>query len=312
MPEILSYTRYDGSTLPLARPVFRSAVVLDGMLDRPENHAAAQAVLVAFLARFAEDVRFTATARMKPGMFKLAKASAKRIQTVRDLMAGDMGAHYGIHLDGTDQNGIDVPLEPMLSITHLPYPITVIEMLLPWDAPDLVALADGFAATMDGVSVRMGLQGMAFAYSRFRRGDSLTAPATHLRYQAAMMGEFAPYPTRTLIQLASSIRHYGHFTLGVTDTGWRTFVGQAFRDRLGALDGLAAQDVTATERPGHTILTAGAAPIWGDVNVAEDIGPYRAAHAALRPAYADRKALLQVGPFRDWPEMAESYLDRLL
>lgn len=71
---------------------------------------------------------------------------------------------------------------------------------------------------------------------------------------------------------------------GIVDVGWRTFLGSYYLDRLPNLDEVSQnEDVTLERTQNMAILTAGKEPIWGDVNMNEDISAYQKIATALEP-----------------------------
>jgi len=74
---------------------------------------------------------------------------------------------------------------------------------------------------------------------------------------------------------------------GIPDIGWRTFVGTEYMPRIPKLATASfPDDVTLAVHNHVTVITAGAQPIWGDLNKGEQIASYTAiAHALASISY---------------------------
>jgi hypothetical protein len=306
---------------PYAVPVFRTDALLDGKLDVPENRHAALALFDAFVARFGSEIAFVAKQGKKAASANLVKATKARITDLRARLAEGLPDHSAIRLYGTDATPLGAPFQPNLLIMQEYFPSTQIEMSVDWNVPDLGEIIAGSDRLLRTTHMRAGYQSMGFQRSPVKWSDDRQFPPATDRFRAAVMGKFTPAAEWQAFLTDNIVKLWGPYTAGIFATGWRTYVGAAFADRLDTsaqkLTALADQGVAVEVLPQMTVVTAGPEPIWGDVNKGENVSAYRAAHAFLLPAYCTRKNLARftLGWNDRDPErvdMVERYLDRLL
>ncbi|NEP60529.1 MAG: DUF3396 domain-containing protein [Symploca sp. SIO2G7] len=164
--------------------------------------------------------------------------------------------------------------------------VSYVDLAVPWeDAAAAAAFGDTITGIVRDMPLLCGVMGMGFALPA--SFDSLASffPRAYPRYRTAI--EFMVDGPRWGIHREIGNAHWHKFPEardGIADVGWRTFVGDYYLPRLPELDAVADAPVVTLERHERmAILTAGAVPIWGDVNADEDISAYRAVAAALAP-----------------------------
>ena len=163
--------------------------------------------------------------------------------------------------------------------------LSTIQLELPPEWQGIPAFTERVTALISDLPVLWGVMG--FGMFQPVALDSLIwmLPRVTPRYRCAIEVQ----PDRAESSLRRSAR-LEELRLKITpvftlpDIGWRTFIGDEFLPRLPDLPALASQPGIALSRgDSFTVVQAGAAPIWGDVNMAEDITPYRAVAHALKP-----------------------------
>lgn len=300
----------------IALPCFRIGLVLDGMLDVPANRAAVVAMTDAFLKRYGADLRFCATLKDANSKGRAIKATPKKISEIVAAVSKGLESLYEIRLYGSDDNPLEVPFLPYLTVSHAAYPMTLIEIMVPHDPADPTSFPDQIDAIARTAPVRLGFQGLGFGKTTLRFYNEFLLPPAFQRFRTAIMGRFDSAPTHLWFRRDNFVKTKGDYAPGITQTGWRTYVGAAFRDRLGDPAATNAAGVTVEHLPQMTVVTAGPEPIWGDVNAGESISIYQAAHQYVRLAYAERKWLISFAPWSnsdpESTELSEGYLDRFL
>ncbi|MDO5622976.1 MAG: hypothetical protein Q4G24_16135 [Paracoccus sp. (in: a-proteobacteria)] len=312
---------------PIALPCFRIGFVLDGMLDQQANRDTAVAMLTLFHASFAGQLVFMTLGRAGGKPSKLKQFSEKTLQDWRALIAEGMPKNSGLRLYGTDQNELGVPFMPFFSLDHDRHPLTRIQMCVPWQYDRLLPFSDSLDAVARKASVRFGYQGFGFARSPISGLQDRWLPPAFRRFRSAVMGDvlgheallFYSKPYATMRRLDQQRRggkaeKPWDYEPGVPDIGWRTYIGQAFMDRLTAL---APSDITLDRTDSMMIVTAGPSPIWGDLNQSEDISAWKAVYGYLRPAFASQNILraftLDCNPADPTSvEVVEQYLNRFV
>ncbi|WP_323718035.1 hypothetical protein [Paracoccus aminovorans] len=158
--------------------------------------------------------------------------------------------------------------------------LALIQVELPPDTPDPAGFADAFCAAVAGLPLVWGVMGMGLYLPTAKDSLVWMLPRVTPRFRAAI--EVQPDQAERALRRASGGGEDD--TPRIPDTGWRCLLGPdlAAALDLSALAGTAGVEIR--DHGGFTAITAGPAPIWGDVNRAEDISVYRAAAQALRPA----------------------------
>lgn len=289
---------------PIAIPCFRIGAALDGHLNVETSLIAAKQIYDIFTTQFSGEIRFALIEKKRAQRgARATKATSKKVQNLKDALWGGMVEQSSVRFYGTDENPLNAPFLPFLSISNRQGPVTEIEISVPWDTPDLLRFADAVHTVLCDAPVRFGYQGMGFGKTSLNGLDDFSLPMAHERFRTALMGTFNRSPDHLLFRKVYIVNSKvpgmgGEYSPGVGDTGWRTYVGAAFRDRLGDVDIARAKGVRIDEFADVTVVTAGPEPIWGDVNRGEDISAFVASYAYLRPAYADMKNLCK-GMWRD-------------
>ena len=308
------------ATTIVARPSFRIAATLDGGYDTDDVKAIAMGVFDAFAARFDGDMAFLTIGTNPARPFRPIAASPAKRDELRAALAAATGAPKTLHtarLYGTDQNPLGVPDMPYLSIAKAggAHALLDIELALPWDMADLVPFADHIHGLICGGPVRFGYQGFGFHQSTMKFERAAMLPEAHRRFRAALMGAFNPNPNATLFETDSVTRRLRRsYTPGISDVGWRTYVGADYTGQMGDVATAEAAGVQVSPCGAGVCVQAGPAPLWGDVNVNEDVTALTAAFTLLQPAFADQAILMDTlwgGRRPAEKDASQSYLNKL-
>ncbi|WP_085888723.1 hypothetical protein [Pseudooceanicola marinus] len=220
----------------------------------------------------------------------------------------------------------------MLALAHAPLPMAEIRIELPWQAEGALDLMAQVDAALEGVPVPTGYMGYGFAPRALGVNYVSFVPPAQRRYRCALMMDPVPFSPlvrhdqsfvtmRRLEQKrAAKGRAIGEAGLfdyvpGLPDVGCRTYIGGALRDRLAVTSEALGPDLTIDDRGTFTTLTAGPAPIWGDLNLNEDISAYQAAFAYLEPVMSDWNMRVRSAPGysikdKERVRQAKAYVDR--
>lgn len=281
----------------IALPCFRVGAVLDGTLDQATSQTAATKIHSLFMDAFAADLKFAVLApKVERKPTKATKATPKQLSAIQAALRNGMPDNSALRLYGSDENPLGVPFMPYLSISNRLGRMTEIELMIPWDLPELTQFADTVHQALCVAPVRFGYQGMGFGRSKIQSLPDQHLPLAYERFRAAIMGDFNRHPDRLLYRLDYLVNHSqpsqaGDYTPGLNDMGWRTYVGADFQGRLGDPDRARAAGVQIDEHATTLTVTAGPEPIWGDINAGEDLTVFAAAYAYLQPAYAEMRFL---------------------
>lgn len=316
---------------PIATPVLRFHLWIAGTFaDAPVRTASARAV-EAFIGHLGKTQAFYAMVRPTGSKsLKLSRAGKGRRTEISRAVAAGLPDHRYLYLTGADAEG--QPGHPMLALAHAPLPMAEIRIELPWQAEGALDLMAQVDAALKGVPVLAGYMGYGFAPRPLGVNYASFVPPAHRRYRCALMMDPVPFSPlvrhdqavvtmRRLEQKrAAKVRAIGEADLfdyvpGLPDVGWRTYIGGAFRDRLTVTAEALEPDLTIDDRGIFTTVTAGPAPIWGHVNLNEDIRAYQAVFAYLEPAMSERNMRVRFAPGysvkdkeRVW--QAKAYVDR--
>ncbi|MFT6451441.1 MAG: hypothetical protein ACJA06_000925 [Halocynthiibacter sp.] len=264
-----------------ALPAFRTLAYLDGAPDDPRVALAVGAMFDAFAARFGNDLGLI-SARLVGRSGKPSKVTPKALTDLRTWIGApdrlDSGA--GVRLGSLNTDDLP-PAMPWFRLEQRYDDQTLVEISVSPDAPDLLAFADEIAAALATAPMICAAQGFGFFLPTAYDSLNWLLPRLAARYKTALLHTL-DMPSCGLRRAHSAMAYEGDMQPGIADIGWRTFIGPEYLDRLPkALDLPAEIKVEASDA--MLILTAGKAPIWGDVNQAEDITSYRAIAAALAP-----------------------------
>jgi len=299
---------------PVAEPCFRSLYWYAGDLDVP-----ALREMATQLANW-----FWRSQHGQVGLVSLLTEDlAARPGPPSDAMLADVGRWLNspgkdtastLQMQGPEVDGHDGERIPWLNI-EIEDDKVMVEVCLPHDRVDLVAAADQIAEVCLAEGLICGVQAMGYFLPP--ENDTLVAilPCTMQRYRCAVEIRLRD-PVDGIALTGSTFFWERHPDLqpGIADIGWRTVVGAPFMPRLGKLPDMPG--VTVQTAPAGVTLTAGPAPIWGDVNRGEDIAPYRAVAAVLAPLAMPREITdtryFQGNPDNaDFMERLDLYLERL-
>jgi len=299
----------------IAQPAFRTLAYVDGSLNDPVNAAGVAALFDLFTHTFGDQIAWVAVGDHKNNM-RPKKASQDNLTWLRDwLGTPDKTNPSSGRINGAVDEALEEVTVPHFRVDE--YYFLMIEMSVPDDAEDLVAFADAATEILKTLPVISAVMGMGFYLPVANESLIWNFPRTTPRYKTAI--EFMlPAPSGGIRKTPSGFPWHKHPELkpGIADVGWRTFVGAEYFERLPDL--AAVQDtpeVALNQLDSMATITAGAAPIWGDVNTGEDISAYRAVAKALAPVRYPLKVALgslfgSQGADPDGVDRIEAYLNR--
>lgn len=318
MSEIVQVEYYDKA---IAMPAFRTIATADAPPDQDDIRDALLAIHDLFLEHFGDDVVFAALASPRGTGGRLVKATKKKREQCRAVIEEGLESKHGVRYYGTDETPLELPHLPFLSLgrqleTAEGTWCTVIEVAVPYDHPDVMQLAEHLDAILRKLPLMEGYQGYGWEVSPVGGLDDRWLPSTLIqRYPAALLGKF---PRFLLLQYYDKYfaERFEDYDTGISDVGWRTYVGAPFVERLGDPAKAEAKGVTVEHLPNVTVVTAGPAPIWGGTEAGEDLSAMRAAFSYVKPAWATRHTLVRFTLGWDdtvpaWVKRSEGYLDRL-
>lgn len=286
-----------------ALPCFRIGFILDGMLDQTANRETVLQMLRLFRSDFGSQLAFMVLGSASGTPGKLVRFQDKKLQDWLVRIAEGFKKNRGRRTYGADQNPLGLPFLPYFSVDHEPYPLTRIEICLPWQAEGLLSFCDGIDRIAKAGNVRFGYQGFGFARSPVGGFQDRWLPTAFRRFYTALMGDvlghvlflFYSKPHVAMRRLDQA-RNGDHgkpwdYKPGIPDTAWRTYIGKIFADRLDLLMMSEHPDVVVETNDRMVVVTAGPVPIWGDLNKNEDISAWRSVYDFLHPAFASRNIL---------------------
>lgn len=286
MPDLIPYE--DEGT---AEPAFRVLAYISGSMNDPANSAALIRLFDLFMQRYAGDLMalLMRDVGIQPRPRSVTPETVAAIRQWLGTTTKVFGASLRANAPPTDD--LNAPRIPHLRFDEDDQKVLV-ELSVPYENPDLVAFADAATDILTTVPLICAVMGMGFHMPAGVDSRSFILPCTTARYRAAI--EILLTNPRDGITLeGSAFRWARHPTVkpGVADIGWRTIVGAPFMERLPGLS--VDAPATLAMSNGMAVLTAGPAPIWGDVNAAEDIDAYRAVARALTSVRFPREVALK-------------------
>lgn len=316
----------------IAVPAFRTLAWVDGTLADDATRAEALSLFDLFVSRCSGGSGFDGSGPDSLGPDSLARmhlASDKVDQRIkkwsadaaRDWIDAARANPMTMQAHGAADEVTDIAGPPQIRIEQRNGQLKIEVTLSPVRVD--TALADDLARCLTGMPLLCGLQSLGFYLPSALRSLARHLPQSFPRYRAAV--ELVIDDDHGLRRLETArgqpVGAYADFPDalgGLPDLGWRTFVGAPYRSRLAPLAATEFHGaVTVEDRAGILTLTAGAAPVWGDVNDGEDIGAYQSIAAYLRPVMVDlrvaRRSMFGGKETSvDDRETLERYLTRLL
>jgi hypothetical protein len=302
MPDLI---QYEGEGT--AEPAFRILAYIPGSMNDAATGAMLLRLFDLFMARYVGAL-FALAMRDKgiqPEPLDVTEETVARLRAWLGTTTKVFGATLRANASPTDD--LDAPRIPHLRFDEANEKVLV-EVSIPYDDPDVVAFADAATDILTSVPLICAVMGMGFHMPSSLDSRSFILPRTTPRYRTAI--EILLTNPRDGIALeGSAFRFARNPTVkpGIADIGWRTIVGAGFIDRLPGLR--VDAPATLTMINSMAVLTAGAAPIWGDVNAGEDISAYQAVARALAPVQFPREVALK--GFFGGPEGNPEHVDRL-
>jgi hypothetical protein len=286
-----AFLTYDGA--PVAEPCFRTLAWFAGSLnDAPFVQFASDLAGWFWRGHGARIGRITAASDLQPPVPRDPTP-----ETMAPVLADvgrwikDTGKPYSAYLQMEAPQDLDFDAErvPWLHLRE-GAGMVLAEVCLPHDLADLVAQADALAGLVARDGLICALQGMGYFLPPMNRSLKAVMPRATVRYPAAIELQLLD-PVDGLQVDGAAFYWEDHPDLqpGLPDIGWRTMLGAGLAARLDAQAGKLPDMPGVTVTQGPLTLTAGPAPVWGDVNRAEDISAYRAVAAALAPLAMPRE-----------------------
>ncbi|MGR3466770.1 MAG: hypothetical protein ACU0CI_02750 [Shimia sp.] len=295
------------------------------------------AILETFMEAFEPEIGSVALEKASEGNLRVHKRTKANFAKAYAAVEAGLGPLRAVSFAGPlDSEG---PSRlPFLRASHLPVPADLradyspfsgIAIDLPAEHPRGLPTLEAVDRILRTLPTFAGSMGLGFSMANPHNLSFRSLPSAHLRYRCALMSDDHPfsrvvrYSEPWVISRRERQRARAHpavipedqlfdYTPGLPDVGWRTYVGGDFRARL---EGTAPSGLDVQTHGGLMVLTAGPAPIWGDLNADEDISLYRQAYGFLEPALASREARVLHAPGyskRDTNAVrdAEAYVDR--
>lgn len=275
--------RYDSDTV-YALPSFRILLHVDLPMGDPRMKDLSDALIDMFFDGLAYDNMIFGHAGGRIRKLGAVYVTPKVIAKAKAWAAGTAWEwpstlRFARWFDNFDCSG-----PPHLRLEQRAY-LSTIQIELPPDSARINPFADQVMALVSGLPVVWGVMG--FGMFQPVALDSLIwmLPRVTPRYKCAI--EVQPDFLETDLRRSADmeeVRGQIQPVMSLPDIGWRTFIGDEFRDRLPDLDSLEDMPgITLSRGTSFTLVEAGPAPVWGDVNMAEDISTYRAIARTLKP-----------------------------
>lgn len=267
----------------IAQPAFRVLLYCDGSLNDPANAAGVTRLFDLFLEHYGADAAWLAIAdenrpmRPKP-LDEAAIADARTWLNTPDKTFPATCRVVGPISDETENVTV-----PAFRVDE--YRVMFLDMSVPADAERAIPFADAATQIIREMPVIASIMGMGFYLPVALESLKDYLPRAFARYRAAI--EFTvDSATMGIRKTKEGFRWDQNKDVepGIPDIGWRTIIGPDFTSRLPDLDTLSDAPDVAYDRTGDiAVMTAGPAPVFGDVNRGEDIAPYRTVAKALKP-----------------------------
>lgn len=292
---------------------FRQLFYISGRLSDPPVRAATAAVANLFETKFGPEAPVLSY-RFPGHRARLRKFTPALIQAGHQFLCLD-DVHDGQFMRrlGHAIPEFGEPAVPYLGIEQHTG-VVLLELATSTETADLWSFADEIRDVMMATPVLAGVQGFGFFLPPHLEERRNYLPATLNRYRAAV--EITGQMVLDGIRIeGSKFRYDKHPDVrpGLPDIGWRTFVGQAFLQRLPNMERTLepAADVDVEGTDAVKMIQAGSAPIWGDVAAGEDLSAFEAVAAALKPVRYPLPVMLESG-FNGFgrAEAAALYLSR--
>jgi hypothetical protein len=267
----------------IAQPAFRTLLYCDGSLNDPENARGVTALFDALLQHFGKDLAWVAIGDAKHKLRPKEKSDKVLADARKWINTPDKSFPATLRMLGEVSDETDNITVPAFRVDE--YRMMMLDISVPDDPARIGPFAEAVTAIIKEMPVISAVMGMGFYLPVALGSLNRWMPRAYPRYRAAI--EFSVEgATMGQRKTEEGFRWDKNPDVqpGICDISWRTFVGAEFFPRLPNLDAVAgAAGVTLDRDNTMAVLTAGPAPIWGDVNSGEDIGPYKAVAAALAP-----------------------------
>ena len=275
----------------IAQPAFRILAYWPAGLGDPAVAAGLASIFDLFVEQYRKDLAFIITADEERA-FEGKEVDDPLLDDARHwLAAGPKGwpataRVFGTHSDINDE--ITVPSFRAEQYADL----AVMDISVPDNPETAVVLSDKITEILKTMPTLYAVMGMGFFLPMALESLKTYMPRGFVRYKTAL--EFMADGPRWCIGKDIGNSFWDEFpeaTDGIVDIGWRTMLGAYYLPRLGAVS-IDAEGVTVEQTDDMLTVTAGPEPIWGDVNKDEDISAYKAVAAALAPARASLRPML--------------------
>lgn len=292
-----------------ALPAFRIFACSKTDLCEPSMRQAAAEILDIFLEVCGPSVDFVAKSGGRIKSLRPEKLSDKTLKSAKAFIAeADWSWPSTLRFNGWPGAPLNVVTPPHLRIEQAAG-YAVFQLEFPPDMDGLVEISDRIEAVLVKLDIIYGYCGFGLYLPAVK--DSLISqlPAIFQQYRCAI--EVQPDHILMGLQRIESAAFYRKFPAvktGIPDIGWRTILGKEFSAKLPSLESALTHPETDIRRYGDiTVITAGRAPIWGDLNRGDDITPYRNVAQALDELRLGREYLLRwlFGGNEDFEESIE-------
>jgi len=271
---------------PFALPAFRTLLYVDGMLNSPSIRQAVHGLLDAFLKLCASDVAWVMIGDQRREMKAQAFNDSSASELRRWIDAPEHPRPASARLNGPMDSQMQAPTLPHFRVDQDRY--VLIEISLPdtVDEPDKIGFADEVERLLARLPVICGVIGNGFYVpAMIETLGTLVLPKAFPRYRTAIEVQIRG-PVRGLRRSrAKGVKPWSQnpeLKGGIADIGWRTLVGEEFLERI-ELWPAPPSGIEVRNSDHFIVLPAGQSPIWGDVNLGEDIAAYRGIASLLKP-----------------------------
>jgi len=267
----------------IAQPAFRVLLYCDGSLNDSANAAGVTKLFDLFLKHYGTEAAWLAIADearpMRPKPLDAAGvADARQWLNTPDKKFPATCRMVGPISDDTANVTV-----PAFRVDE--YRVVFLDMSVPDDPDRAVSFADTATPIIREMPVIASIMGMGFYLPVALESLKNFLPRAFVRYRTAI--EFTvDSATMGIRKTEEGFRWDDNKGVepGIPDIGWRTIIGPEFISRLPELDSLSGARDVAYDRTGDVaVMTAGPAPVFGDIDRGEDIAPYRAVARALKP-----------------------------
>lgn len=289
MSDVPDYLRRDGDAI--ATPAFRVIAYWD--VDKADI-ATAQNIIDLFITHYGAGLEWMRYADAKKDSRGKA-VNNDTLATGLSWLAAQSHPEFMFRLNGPVDDETDEVGIPQLRLEQVDRVFQGNRMALEISVP--LAGFEEFIEPLTGMlkttPLTYGVMGFGFYMPAANESLINYLPQSMARYRTALELQFDSGLPGLKRPEEGAGRHWDSkpkLLGGIPDIGWRTFVGNEYLPRLPDIANAPFPDDVIVQSGKHMmVLTAGSAPIWGDVNRSENIAAYSAIAQALIPIAPPRE-----------------------